>query len=66
MIVVPGPERLVTSDELAKILGVSRRTITRWATSGEIRPEVVTVGGAYRWDVEAVKAQLRERRQRDE
>ncbi|MGH3587208.1 MAG: helix-turn-helix domain-containing protein [Pseudonocardia sp.] len=58
--------QVLSSGELAKLLGVSRRTITRWASDGMITPAVTLVGGQHRWDPDDVKRQLRELRQRDE
>ncbi|MDQ0378549.1 MerR family transcriptional regulator [Amycolatopsis thermophila] len=57
--------RTVGSGELAAELGLSRRSISRYAERGWIRPALVTPGGQYRWDVEDVRKQLdalRERR----
>lgn len=53
-------QRLVSSTELAAELGLSRRSITRYATAGHITPELVTPGGKYRWNVASVKHQLDE------
>jgi hypothetical protein len=33
---------------------------------GRIKPDLVTLGGQYRWDVDRLRAELRERRERDE
>ena len=57
---------LVTTGELAKALGVSRGAINRWQNEGLITPDVTTPGGHHRWDVERVRARLRELRERDE
>ena len=48
----------VTSGELAKQLGLSRSTITGYATSGDLVPAFTTPGGQYRWDVADAKRQL--------
>lgn len=56
-------QRLLTSGQLARALGVAPRTVARWAQDGWITPELVTAGGHYRWDLEAVKRQLAERRE---
>ncbi len=55
---------LVTSDELARELHVSRRTITRWAAEKIITPELTLPGGGYRWNPDDVRRQLREHRER--
>lgn len=57
--------RLMTSSEVAAELGLSRSSIARYAAAGYITPELTTPGGQYRWDLEAVRRQLRELRERD-
>jgi DNA-binding transcriptional MerR regulator len=54
----------VSSTELARVLGLSPRSIQRYVTAGLIEPEFVTPGGHYRWDVEKVREQLRALRER--
>lgn len=63
---VPGPdeERLMTSGELAKILGVDRSTLARWVRDGVITPSETTVGGHRRWRLRDVREQLRVLRER--
>jgi DNA-binding transcriptional MerR regulator len=58
--------RLVTTRELARQIGLSERTIQRYRAEGLITPEIESKGGHARWDVESVKRQLREMRQKDE
>lgn len=60
--------KLLTSRELADELGLSTRTISRYAREGSLVPTIVTPGGQYRWDLEDVKRQMRElwEQQRDE
>lgn len=53
---------LLTSSELARKLGLSRRAISQYAQRGQPEPAVVTPGGQYRWDLEDVMRQLREMR----
>jgi hypothetical protein len=60
---MPTP-RLVTTSELARALGLHTRTIQRYRAEGVITPEIETPGGHGRWDIEKVKQQLRELRQR--
>jgi DNA-binding transcriptional MerR regulator len=60
---MPTP-RLVTTSELARALGLHARTIQRYRTMGVLVPELESPGGHARWDVEKVKQQLRELRQR--
>ncbi|WP_175455096.1 MULTISPECIES: MerR family transcriptional regulator [Actinopolyspora] len=50
----------VTTGELAKALGLSRRSIARYAEAGQITPEFTTPGGHHRWDVDKVRQQLRD------
>ncbi|AIJ26810.1 regulatory protein MerR [Amycolatopsis methanolica 239] len=69
MTIMTARRRTVGSGELAAELGLSRRSISRYAERGWIRPALVTPGGQYRWDVEDVRKQLdalRERRQNHE
>ncbi|WP_308283065.1 MerR family DNA-binding transcriptional regulator [Pseudonocardia nigra] len=55
----------LTSGELARELGISHSAILKWAREGLITPEWTTPGGHHRWDLEKVRQQLREQRQRD-
>jgi DNA-binding transcriptional MerR regulator len=57
---------LVSTARAAKELGVAARTLQGWATRGLIKPDLVTQGGHYRWDVERLRIELREKRERDE
>ncbi|MGI8310559.1 helix-turn-helix domain-containing protein [Saccharopolyspora hattusasensis] len=62
--------RLLSSGELAKELGISRRSISRYADEGLISIALVTPGGKYRFDLETVREELRKlaekhRRERD-
>ncbi|WP_007025151.1 MULTISPECIES: helix-turn-helix domain-containing protein [Saccharomonospora] len=63
-----GARKLLTSREVADELGLSARTIARYARDGSLVPTIVTPGGQYRWDLDDVKRQMREQweRQRDE
>jgi DNA-binding transcriptional MerR regulator len=60
------PDRLVTTSELARALSLSKRTIQRYRSLGVLVPELESPGGHARWDIEKVKQQLRELRQRDD
>lgn len=55
---------LLTSTELARKLGLSRRAISKYAQNGQLEPAVVSPGGQYRWDLDDVKRQLNELRKR--
>lgn len=62
--------RLVPTGVAAKELGISVRTLQDWAARGLVTPDLVTVGGHARWDVDRLRGQLRElqeqRREADE
>ncbi len=50
----PGVEYL-TAGEVASILGVSPKTVNRWATDGRI-PCAVTLGGHRRFRADVIRA----------
>jgi len=54
-------DRLLTTGEAAKALSVDRSTLARWQREGIVTPEFVTAGGHARWDLEKLKAQIRDR-----
>jgi excisionase family DNA binding protein len=61
-------EGLVSTEEAARALGVSARTLTRYAADGRITPTVVLSGGRrnhYRWDIDDLRRQLRALARRD-
>ena len=58
--------RLISTGEAAGELGVSRPTLSRWAKSGLVTPALITAGGQYRWDMDDLRRQLRELRERDD
>ena len=53
---------LVASSELARALGVSRSTVSRWVREGRIEPAEVTAGGQARFRIDNVREQLRGQR----
>ena len=55
---------LVSTPVAAEALGIDESTLRRWARAGLIEPDVVTVGGQYRWDIDRVRRELLERRRR--
>ena len=66
-ITVPGgpepAEPLLTSGEAARLLGISRRTLSRYAAEGRLRPATVIPGVgrvSYRWSADDLRAQWRE------
>lgn len=57
--------KLLTTGELAKVLGVSPASVRTWRLEGVITPEFVTRGGHYRWIEQDVREQLRQARERE-
>jgi excisionase family DNA binding protein len=53
----------MTSGEAARFLGVSARTVTRWADKGQL-PYIVTLGGHRRF-ARSVIEEIRVSRKRD-
>jgi DNA-binding transcriptional MerR regulator len=62
VIAVPDPDLVPTADA-ARMLGISARTLARYAQQGVVRPAVVLPSGHLRWDVTDLRRQLREIRQ---
>jgi DNA-binding transcriptional MerR regulator len=60
------PPALVTTGEAARAIGVGRATLARWWAEGLVTPDLVTAGGHARWDVERLRQQLRDLRERPE
>src|SRR5215207_7066430 len=54
------------TSEAAKALGLSARSIARWAAEGRITPDVVTPGGHMRWDIDNLRRQRRDLRSRSQ
>ena len=61
-----GMTQLVPTAQAAREIGVSPRTLARWAREGSVKPVLTTTGGQRRWDVEQLRRQLIEREQGDE
>jgi excisionase family DNA binding protein len=61
-----GPDALITTGEAARHLGISRRTLTRWAKTGALRPALVLPSGRYKWNLDDVRRQIRNMRETDE
>ncbi len=51
-------DRLLTTAEAAKAIGVSARSLSRWASERKLRPALRTPGGQARWDLAELKKQL--------
>lgn len=59
---------LVGTAEAADALGIARRTLSRYAREGIVRPAVVLPGRrqGYRWDLDDLRRQLRALAEREE
>ncbi len=55
-------DRLLPTAEAAKLFGVSRRTLARYAADGKVFSTVVLPSGHYRWDPDDLRSQLRDAR----
>ncbi|OLT00974.1 MerR family transcriptional regulator [Pseudonocardia sp. CNS-004] len=59
-------DRLITTGEVARAVGLSRQTIQRYQREGLLTPVFVTTGGHARWKLDEVIEQLRQLRPRAE
>jgi helix-turn-helix protein len=50
---------LVSTADAARMLGIDRATLSRWARQGLVHPTYTTPGGQYRWDLEDLRRQLK-------
>jgi excisionase family DNA binding protein len=61
------PPKLATTEEAARSVNVTTRTLHRWINAGIVKPTDRTIGGHYRWDLEDLQRQVREyQRKREE
>lgn len=51
-------DRLLSTGEAAKVIGVARRTLAAWMQNGLVEPALKTAGGHARWDVTELRRQL--------
>lgn len=58
------PPKLATTEEAARAVNVTTRTLHRWINAGTVKPTDRTVGGHYRWDIDDLRRQVREHQQR--
>jgi predicted site-specific integrase-resolvase len=61
---MPQDDDLVTTAQAAKILGINRTTLGRYARQGLLRPTVVLPSGHLRWSLDDLRRQMRELRER--
>jgi predicted site-specific integrase-resolvase len=59
-------EPLLTTAQAARVLGISRRTLSRYALDGQLVPTLVLPSGHYRWEIADIRRQLRALRERTE
>ncbi|HEY2205125.1 MAG TPA: MerR family DNA-binding transcriptional regulator [Pseudonocardia sp.] len=59
-------DQLVPTGDAARAVGISPRTLARWARENLVQPALATAGGHLRWDVDDLHRQLREMRSRDQ
>jgi DNA-binding transcriptional MerR regulator len=59
-------DRLLTTSEAAKAMGLSRATLASYARRGLLTPRMVLPTGHYRWSLPDIERQLRELRKRGE
>ena len=59
------PERLLTTSEAAKILGLSRGVLASYVRRGLLKPYLTLPTGHYRWDLDDIRRQLAEMRPAD-
>jgi excisionase family DNA binding protein len=57
---------LITTAQAARVLGIDRSTLARWVQQGIVTPAWTTPGGQHRWDLEDLRRQLQDARQRDD
>ncbi|PKW13132.1 MerR family DNA-binding transcriptional regulator [Saccharopolyspora spinosa] len=57
--------RLLTSGELARELGISPRTVARYVRLNLLTPTETTLGGHYRWDLDEVREQIKKLREQN-
>jgi excisionase family DNA binding protein len=57
---VPPPPPTLRCSEVAKLLHVSPKTVTRWARAGLLPPIMRTLGGHRRWDEAEIHRRLAE------
>lgn len=51
-------DRLLSTGEAARELGISSRSLARWAKEGAVTPAMTTPGGQYRFNLDELRAQI--------
>jgi predicted site-specific integrase-resolvase len=49
----------MSTTEAARALGIHPKTLTKYVTQGKVRPTLRLPSGQMRWDLDALKEQLR-------
>ena len=65
-VIVVNVAALVATGVAARELGIDRGTLVRWWQHGLVTPAIITAGAHARWDIQDLRQQLKDRRQRDE
>lgn len=60
MLVVPRPPRMLTTREAAHGIGIAGSTLAKYVREGKIKPTIRLPSGHLRWDLDDLKAQLRD------
>jgi len=51
-------DRLLSTGEAARALGLSSRSLARWAREGKVTPALTTPGGQYRFRLDDLRREL--------
>jgi predicted site-specific integrase-resolvase len=57
-------EELLTTAQAAKVFGINRTTLGRYARDGLLKPTVVLPSGHLRWSLEDLRRQMQALRER--
>jgi predicted site-specific integrase-resolvase len=59
-----GSDELLTTAQAAKLYGINRTTLGRYARDGLLRPTVVLPSGHLRWSLDDLRRQMQALRER--
>jgi excisionase family DNA binding protein len=62
---VPEDDRLLSTPEAAKRLGIARSTLAKYAREGRVRPVLTLPGGQHRWRLPELIEQIQALRPSD-